>query len=523
MAKDEKDIQSQEEPQEKIESQTVSNKRIAKNALVLYFRMFLTMIVGLYTSRVVLATLGKEDFGTFGVVGGVVAMIGFLNASMSSATSRFLAFEIGKGDRKKLSDTFSSALIVHIGIALLVFIVAETVGLWFLCNKLVIPEGRMVAAHWVYQCSILSAMLGITQAPYNASIIAHEKMGVYGYVEILNVTLKLLIVYLLVIGNFDKLILYAILHLAVSIIIMLIYRIYCIRKFKETRFHWVWKKGILKPLLSFSGWDLYNNLCMTGRAQGRNFLINIFFGVAYNAANSIATTVTGLLSGLARNILVAFRPQITKTYAQKSFKEMNSLLLRSTKISTLFAVAVCVPICFLIRFLLGLWLKEVPEATAEFCVLSLISWCFIMLFSSLTIGNHATGKIQGLSILTGSLHLLNIPIVWFGFELGVRVEFAYVVSIVTNFLNVMVNLYFIKKWIKSFSIVDFLKECALPIIYTTVIIVVICFLVKNIGFLMPFLQLIVYSMISVTVTYLVGLNKSERKFVMRFLKSRFHR
>ena len=512
----------QQDIQEQLETPT-SNKRIAKNALMLYIRMFFTMIVGLYTSRVVLATLGVEDYGIYGVVGGVVAMMGFLNASMSGATSRFLTFELGRVNQKRLAETFSSALIVHIGIALIVFALAETVGLWFLCNKLVIPAGRMEAAHWVYQCSILSAMLGITQAPYNASIIAHEKMDVYAYVEILNVSLKLLIVYLLVIGNFDKLKLYAVLVLAVSVLIMLIYLFYCIRNFKETKFHWTWEKSILRPLLTFSGWDLYNNLCLTGREQGRNFLINIFFGVVYNAANSISTIVTGTLSGLARNILIAFRPQIIKTYAQNSFSEMNSLLMRSTKISTLFAIIICVPICFQIRYILELWLKNVPVATAEFCVLSLISWCFIMLFSSLTIGNHATGKIQGLSILTGSLHLLNIPIVWIGFEFGLRVEFAYIVSIATNVLNVIVNLYFIKKWIKLFSIINFLKECLFPVIYTTISILMLCFVVKH--FLeesMPFLQLILFTLISVVVTSLIGLNKSEKKFVIRFLKTRFH-
>ena len=227
------------------------NRRIAKNALMLYIRMFLTMIVGLYTSRVVLATLGVEDYGIYGVVGGIVAMMGFLNASMSGATSRFLTFELGRGDKQRLADTFSSALIVHIGIAVVVLLLAESVGLWFLENKLIIPAGRMNAARWVYQCSILSAMLGITQAPYNASIIAHEKMDVYAYVEILNVTLKLLIVYLLVIGHFDKLILYALLTLAVSVVVMLTYRIYCIRHFEESHFHWLWDKTILKPLLSF--------------------------------------------------------------------------------------------------------------------------------------------------------------------------------------------------------------------------------------------------------------------------------
>ncbi|MDY4779993.1 MAG: polysaccharide biosynthesis protein, partial [Sodaliphilus sp.] len=213
---------------------TSNNKRIAKNTIMLYIRMFISMVVGLYTSRVVLATLGVEDYGIYGVVGGVVGMMGFLNASMSGATSRFLTFELGKGDKERLAKTFSSALIVHIIIAIVVLILAETIGLWFLCNKLNIPADRMEAAHWVYQFSIFGAMLGITQVPYNASIIAHEKMDVYAYMEILNVTLKLLIVYLLTIGHFDKLKLYAVLTFAVSLIIMMIYRIYCLRHFKES-------------------------------------------------------------------------------------------------------------------------------------------------------------------------------------------------------------------------------------------------------------------------------------------------
>ena len=506
-----------------LEPQPLSNKRIAKNAIMLYMRMFFTMIVGLYTSRVVLNTLGADDYGIFGVVGSALAMITFINASMSSATSRFLTFELGQQNFKKLSETFSSALIVHIIIALFVLIIAETVGLWFLCNKLVIPEDRMDAALWVYQCSIISAMLGLTQAPYNASIIAHEKMGVYAYVEILNVTLKLLIVYLLVIGNFDKLKLYSVLVLAVSTLIMLIYRIYCIRNFKETHFHWIWKKSILKPLVSFSGWDLYNNMCLTARAHGRNFLINIFFGVIYNAANGIATTATGVLSGLARNILIAFRPQIIKSYAQGSLKDMNILLLRSTKISTLFAIVICVPICLEINFILKVWLSEVPLGTAEFCVLSLISWCFIMLFSSLSIGNHATGKIKGLSFVTGSIHILNIPIVLLGFKFGLRVEFAYIVSIITNFLIVFVNLFFIKKWIISFSIINFFKKCFFPILFTTAIILGISLIIKGkLNNEMPFLQLTIYTIISVTITFLIGLNKSEKTFVRSFIRKKLH-
>lgn len=309
------------------------NKRIAKNAIMLYLRMFLTMIVGLYTSRIVLTTLGVEDYGVYGVVGGIVSMLSFLNASMSGATSRFLTFELGRGDRQRLSDTFSTALIFHVLIAIIVFIIAETVGLWFFYNKLVIPENRIDAAFWVYQLSILSSMFTITQVPYNSCIIAHEKMDVYAYVEMLNVTLKLGIVYLLMVGNFDKLILYAVLVFLVSFIIMFIYRIYCLYMFEECKFHFIVKKAYMSPFLTFSGWDLYGNLSYTVRIQGANFVLNMFYGVVLNAANGIASTVQGILMGFSSNIIMAFKPAIIKKYAVGCFDEMNTLMCFATKMA----------------------------------------------------------------------------------------------------------------------------------------------------------------------------------------------
>ena len=310
----------------KMASHTENTKRIAKNTLMLYVRMLFGMLVSLYTSRVILNTLGVEDFGINNVVGGVVGMLGFLTASMSGATSRFLTYELGRGDLVRLKETFSSALIIHIGIALVVFVIAETAGLWFFENKLVIPESRMTAAHVVYQLSILSTMLGITQVPYNATIIAHEKMNVYAYVEILNVCLRLLIVYLLVIGDFDKLILYSILTFSVSVLIMSIYWVYCIRHYEETKFHFIWKKDILKPMLSFSGWDLYGNASVTARTQGVSMLLNMFFGPLMNAAAGIATQVQNAVMAFAGNFIVAVRPQIVKQYAAGEYESMFKLL-----------------------------------------------------------------------------------------------------------------------------------------------------------------------------------------------------
>ena len=431
---------------------TSNNKRIAKNTIMLYIRMFISMLVGLYTSRVVLATLGVEDYGIYGVVGGVVGMMGFLNASMSGATSRFLTFELGKGDKERLAKTFSSALIVHIGIAIVVLILAETVGLWFLSNKLNIPAERMQAAHWVYQLSILSAMFGITQVPYNAAIIAHEKMDVYAYVEILNVSLKLLIVYLLCIGNFDKLILYASLMLAVSILIMMVYRIYAIRHFPEAHFHWIWDKTYLRPLLSFSGWDLYGNACVIARQQGTNFLINIFYGVVYNAASGIATTVQGTISGLAFNIILAFRPQIIKQYAKGNVEDMSKLVGNAVCFTTILFGCMSIPLILETHYIMKAWLGVIPEKSEIFCQILLIASFLGLLNNIWNTCIHATGKIKEISIFSGTFFLISLPIIYVVFQFKAPVESAYLVFILSIvFVNVS-NLLIIKKKIPKLKL-----------------------------------------------------------------------
>ncbi len=431
---------------------TSNNKRIAKNTIMLYIRMFISMVVGLYTSRVVLATLGVEDYGIYGVVGGVVAMMGFLNASMSGATSRFLTFELGKGDKERLAKTFSTALIVHIGIAIVVLILAETVGLWFLSNKLNIPAERMQAAHWVYQLSILSAMFGITQVPYNAAIIAHEKMDVYAYVEILNVSLKLLIVYLLCIGNFDKLILYASLMLAVSILIMMVYRIYAIRQFPEAHFHWIWDKTYLRPILSFSGWDLYGNACVIARQQGTNFLINIFYGVVYNAASGIATTVQGTISGLAFNIILAFRPQIIKQYAKGNVEDMSKLVGNAVCFTTILFGCMSIPLILETHYIMKAWLGVIPEKSEIFCQILLIASFLGLLNNIWNTCIHATGKIKEISIFSGTFFLISLPIIYVVFQFKAPVESAYLVFILSIvFVNVS-NLLIIKKKIPKLKL-----------------------------------------------------------------------
>ncbi len=496
------------------------NRRIAKNALMLYIRMLISMIVSLYTSRVILNVLGVEDYGTYGIVGGVVGMLGFLNASMSGATSRFLTFELGRGNMKRLSDTFASALIAHIGIAIIVFVIAETIGLWFLLNKLVIPEGRMTAAHWVYQMSIVSAMIGITQVPYNATIMAHEKMDVYAYMEILSVTLKLLIVYLLTIGNFDKLILYGALVLMVSITIRMIYRIYCIRHFEESHFHWVWDKSIMKPLLGFSGWDLYGNMAFTIRMHGANFIINTFYGVALNAACSVAATVQGILMGFSTNVISAFRPQIIKNYAVGDYKGMNEKIFFATKIAITLLVLVTVPVYVKCSYVLKLWLKTVPDGTVALAHVTLLMNLATCMSLIVLIGIHATGKMIRTGAFGGTLYILTLPIMYVMLRLGMSYLDCYFMFLVMTCLFFIVNTLILRHQMREFQTRRYVLTVVAPLFLFFTCDLALAYYVSSF-FEDTFLGLLVFVLISVLLTVLLGIlivfNKKERGMVKEML------
>lgn len=402
-----------------------SNRRIAKNTMMLYIRMLLSMIVSLYTSRVVLNTLGVEDFGIYGVVGGVVGMLSFLNATMSGATSRFLSVELGKGNITRLKETFNSAMIVHIGIAIVVLILAETLGLWFLDRKLVIPEERMFAAHVVYQFSILSTLIGITQVPYNAAIIAHEKMDIYAYVELLNVTLKLIIVFLLPILGNDKLIVYACLVLSVSILIAIIYRVYCFRNYCEAHIKLMYKREYVIPMLSFSGWDLFGQFGYTLRIQGVNFLLNIFFGPIVNAANSLATTVQGILLSFTSNIVMAARPVIIKAYAVQEYSRFFSLIRNLSRISFFIMVAIVVPVNLHIHIFLNLWLGQIPDYTETFIRLCLFFNCFSAYSAVILVGIHACNSVKLSGIFRLLLNIGLILLLYILLKLGFNPNVAY--------------------------------------------------------------------------------------------------
>lgn len=429
-----------------------NNKHIVRNTMMLYMRMGITMLVGLYTSRVALQVLGVSDYGIYGVVGGIVVFMGFLNGAMSGATSRFLTYELGRGIEGKLKETFVSAFWVHLIIAVIIFVLAETVGLWFLYNKLVIPDVRMDAAFWVYQFSVASAVLGITQVPYNASVISHEDMDLYAYIEIANVLLKLLIVYLLMVITIDKLILYAALYFAVSFGIAMYYRWYCIHYYEESHLTLTWDKEIVNKMLKFCGWDLYGNGCVVAKQQGINFLVNMFFGVTLNAGISIASVVSGTLSGFTSNITLALRPQIIKNYAQKDCIAMQNLMSQGIKYIILLQACCTIPFVLEADYVFHLWLDIVPPYAVLFC-----QWMFIAsLFSAsngiLIVAIHATGRIKYLSYISGSISVIQLPILYLLYLNGQNPAWAYILGVFGGTAMVVVNTFIAKYNISSLSV-----------------------------------------------------------------------
>lgn len=501
--------------------ETAENKRIAKNTIMLYIRMSLTMIVGLYTSRVVLATLGVDDYGIYSIVGGVVVMFTFLNASMSSATSRFLAFEIGKGENSKIRKVCSNAKAVHLIIALIVGLLLETVGLWILNEKLVIAENRMFAAQVVYQLSVLSTLVGITQVPYNAAIISHENMDIYAYVELANVTLKLVIVYLLTIGDFDKLILYGVLMLAVSVIIMMTYRIYCWRHYPECKERPSMDKDTFMPMISYAAWGLYGDGCYSLRQQGTNILLNMFFGTVVNAANGIATSVLGIVSGFTQNILTAFRPPIIKSYAANDFKRMEQLLTYASKYSLLLIGILTIIFCLEMDYLLELWLENVPPYTPWICRIILISFCVVTCSFVSSAGIQASGDVKYQSFIMGSLSVFGIlPCTYVCLKLGFSPYSAYITYGVFTIIMYACSLYILQRQVKDICIFNIISRSLIPIIIVLCITSLVCYSI-SLFISEGFVRLLIVGFVTVTISvmtlYMFAMNKEEKHMAFKLL------
>ena len=480
------------------------------------------MLVSLYTSRVILNTLGVEDYGTYAIVGGIVGMFGIFNGAMAGATQRFLSFELGRKNYVQLRKTFNAAQIIHISIALLVLVLAETVGLWLIVNYLKIPDGRMEAALWVYHFSMLSFMVSIVQAPYNAVIIAREQMNVYAYVSILEVLLKLVIVFMLTWIAFDKLKLYGILVFAVTIIIAVIYRIYTRRNFEETKFEAVKDKALYKTLVSYSGWNLWGNLASVTKAQGVSIILNIFFGTVVNAALGIANQIYTAINSFVMNFQIASNPQIVKSYASNNKEYMNGLVIRISKFSFYLLFVLSLPVVLEIDYILELWLKIVPEHTAIFAILVLMNALIDTISGPLMISLQATGKIKVYQSVVGIMLILILPISYLLFKLGFSPQSTFVVSICIAILAFLVRLYLTKKEIPEFSVGMFVQDVLLRSLPIVILAICIPFLIKltmNAGFVRFAVVSVVSVLSSLMLIYFFGLKKNEKLFLQKAIST----
>lgn len=500
-----------------------NSKRIAINTIMLYFRMFLTMGVALFTSRVILQSLGIQDYGIYNVVAGFVSMFTFINSAMTSATQRYVTFAIGKNESNRINTVFCTSMNIHILISVLLVLVAETFGLWFLNTHMTIPTGRLFAANIVYQCAILSTVVMIVSTPYNALIVAHEKMSAFAYISILDVSVKLLIAYLLHISSYDRLIVYAILMFGAQFLIRQIYSIYCHKHFPESKFRIVKDMPLFKEMISFSGWNLFGNLASVGSGQGINVILNMFFGPVVNAARGVAIQVQNAVLGFSSNFQMAINPQITKNYATGNLSYMHTLIYASSKYSFYLLFILSLPIVLEADNILSVWLGTVPEHTSNFLRLALITSIVNAMAGPLTIAAQAYGKIKRYQSVVGGILLLSFPVAYVCLKLGGSPEMVYIVDLVVVCTAQIVRIYMMRNMIKL-SIREYLKEVILRVCLVAIaggMVPIIAYVYLKDNTFLSFMSVCLVSVLSVVVSvYFIGIKRGEREKVKAFIKSK---
>ena len=505
-----------------MENKSENTKRIARNTILLYFRTLFTMFVTLFTSRVILNTLGVDDYGIYNVVGGFVAMFAVLSSSLSNAISRFITYELGRGDKNKLNIIFCTGVNIQLGMSLIIFFVCEAIGVWFLNCEMNIPVDRLYAANWVLQLCMVTFCINLISVPYTAAITAHEKMDAYAYISILEVLLTLGAVYLLAVSPIDKLISYTILLFLVKLLIRFIDGWYCSKHFEECKYRIVFEKNILKEMSTFAGWNFFGNAAYLFNTQGVNMLMNIFFGVAVNAARGVAGQVDVAVKMFVGNFMAAVNPQITKSYASGDMTYMHMLIYRSSKLSGYLLLFFAIPVLFEADEILYIWLKTVPDYTALFLRILIISSFFDTVFSSpMVTAVNATGRIKKYQIWVTCIGCLVFPISWIVFKLGAGAWSTYVVYGVIYLILIFVRIFLLRELI-NLDPWDFIKKVMLPyipVVCMTFIAptLVVCFMDEGV------IRLLITCALSVlwttTIVYTVGLTKSERTFIYeKYLK-----
>lgn len=496
---------------------TYNGSRVAKNTLLLYMRTFITMLVSLYTSRITLEALGVDNYGIQNAVGGAIAMFNIISGSMSSSISRYITFELGREDKSRLNRIFCTAMNLQYLMAFAVIVLLEIIGLWFLNNRMNIPADRVEAANWVFHCAVLSFAVGLVAIPYNACIIGHEKMNVFAYLGIVDVILRLGIVYMLYISPYDKLITISILGLGVSIFNRVFSAVYCKRKFDECKYHFIHDKSLVKEMSGFAGWSFLTNATWILNTQGVNILINVFFGVKLNAARGIATKVEGICKKFTSDFMTALNPQITKSYAAGETENFFKLICRGAKFSYFLMFCISLPLMFETEAVLRFWLGEnYPEYTPIFFRLSIIATLVQMLGNTGYTACLATGNIKKYTIVLSLITILAFPLIWGAFKIGLPAESSYIIFLIIYAIVNIVRLFLMKSLIK-FPIIMFVKEVLLYVFLVSLSSIALPLILKsalqdNIG---SSLFVMFSCFFSATVSvYFLGLNSNERKAVL---------
>lgn len=503
-------------------SYTPSSSRLMKNTILLYFRMALMMCINLYTSRIVLETLGVEDFGIYNAVGGLVIMFGFLNGSMTVSTRRFLNFELGTGNSQRLHEVFITSLNAYLILSLIIILLGETIGLWFVMEEMIIPKERMPAALWCYHVCIFTAVIEALSCPYISAIEAHEKMKSFAYIAILDAVLKLLLVYLLLVFDYDRLILYALLYAGEKILIRMVYHFYCVRNFEECKYKWLFNKGLFKEMAIFAGWNTFGNLSYVCYTQGLNLLLNVFFGPIVNAARGVAAQVEGTVGNLANNFQTAITPQITKTYASGQIEEMHNLIYKGSRLTFCLLLIICLPLIVETPVVLGIWLKEVPDGSVLFLRFLLISLLVEKNIGPLGTAVSSTGKIKKYETLVNSIKLSILPTAYLVLHLGgaawtvfavylvfVVLAYAMCVRIAIPLLNMSAKEYFTKS----------IRPCFMVLILSSVVPLALKMVIPK-GLFYSLLTIFITVIATVIASYIAGLSAEEKTLLKEYIRKK---
>lgn len=500
--------------------------KIARNTLMLYVRMLVLMLVGLYTSRVVLGALGEDDFGIYNVVGGVVSMFTIISGALNSAVSRFITFEMGKGADAQLGKVYSTAVTIQLILAAVVVMLSEPLGLWFIDNKMTIDPSRIPAARWVLHFSLLAFVINLISVPQMASITAHEHMSAYAYIGILDGLLRLGVAFLILHSPIDRLIYYAALMAGVVLIVRLAYGLYCRLHFEECRYRPVFDRPLIKDMFSFAGWNFIGVTSGVLRDHGGNILVNLFSGPAVNAARGVAVQLNGAVQGFVTNFMTAVNPQITKSYAAGDKEYMFSLVRRSSRMSFFLLFIIALPVIFNADYLLSIWLKEVPEHSSLFVQLFLIFALSESLSNPMITAMLATGNIRNYQLVVGGIQLLNLPVSYVCLRMGAIPEVTVIVAIIISQICMWARLLMLSK-ATGFPVLPFLEDVYFSVLFKVVcgslVVPLILEAVKPSGFVGFLVSASVCVLWSMFVIIALGLRGDERKWLVNKIKEKFVR